>query len=298
VEFLEWRGSAGTNGGASGTAGNIAIGVIMSVTTHCTDYETLLHALADGELDAGHVRDVDAHVAGCADCAAKLKAIRALREAMAGSSLKEAAPADLRSRIEALFPAPAPLVAPAAVKEGPISRWWRSFLGGFSVGAALSAAVAAMLVIGIFGPDPNQQVADEVVSAHIRSLQAGHLMDVETSDQHTVKPWFNGKLDVAPPVIDLTAQGFTLLGGRLDYIDGEPVASVIYQRRKHVINLFVAQRLGTARASIMSKTIQGYNVRHWTEQGLDFWAVSDLAGDELDEFVQKISADLRPAGSS
>ncbi|MGB6662167.1 MAG: anti-sigma factor [Xanthobacteraceae bacterium] len=270
----------------------------MSVTTHCTDYETLLHALVDGELDAGHVRDVDAHVAGCADCAAKLKTIRALREAMAGSSLKEAAPAHLRSRIEALFPAAASLVAPAAAKEGLISRWWRSFLGGFSVGAALSAAAAAMLVIGIFGPDPNQQVADEVVSAHIRSLQAGHLMDVETSDQHTVKPWFNGKLDVAPPVIDLTAQGFTLLGGRLDYIDGEPVASVIYQRRKHVINLFVAQRLGAARASIMSKTVQGYNVRHWTEQGLDFWAVSDLAGDELDEFVQKISADLRPAGSS
>ena len=270
----------------------------MSVTTHCADYETLLHALADGELDAGHVRDVDAHVAGCADCAAKLKAIRALREAIAGSSLKEAAPAHLRSRIEALFPAPAPVAAPAAAKEGQISRWWRSFLGGFSVGAALSAAVAAMLIIGIFGPDPNQQVADEVVSAHIRSLQAGHLMDVETSDQHTVKPWFNGKLDVAPPVIDLTAQGFTLLGGRLDYIDGEPVASVIYQRRKHVINLFVAQRLGIARASIMSKTIQGYNVRHWTEQGLDFWAVSDLAGDELDEFVQKISADLRPTGSS
>jgi anti-sigma factor RsiW len=298
VEFLEWRGSAGTNGSASGAARNIAIGVIMSVTTHCADYETLLHALADGELDAGHVRDVDAHVASCADCAAKLKAIRALREAIAGSSLKEAAPAHLRSRIEALFPAPAPVAAPAAAKEGQISRWWRSFLGGFSVGAALSAAVAAMLIIGIFGPDPNQQVADEVVSAHIRSLQAGHLMDVETSDQHTVKPWFNGKLDVAPPVIDLTAQGFTLLGGRLDYIDGEPVASVIYQRRKHVINLFVAQRLGIARASIMSKTIQGYNVRHWTEQGLDFWAVSDLAGDELDEFVQKISADLRPTGSS
>jgi anti-sigma factor RsiW len=123
-------------------------------------------------------------------------------------------------------------------------------------------------------------------------------MDVQTSDQHTVKPWFNGKLDVAPPVIDLTAQGFTLLGGRLDYIDGEPVASVIYQRRKHVINLFVAQRLGPTRAKVMAKTIQGYNVRHWTQQGLDFWAVSDLTGDELDEFVQKISADLRPPGAS
>ena len=123
-------------------------------------------------------------------------------------------------------------------------------------------------------------------------------MDVETSDQHTVKPWFNGKLDVAPPVIDLTAQGFTLLGGRLDYIDGEPVASVVYQRRKHVINLFVAQRLGAKHAGEVTKTIQGYNVRHWTEEGLDFWAVSDLAGDELDEFVQKISASLHPGAAS
>ncbi|HEX3504402.1 MAG TPA: anti-sigma factor [Xanthobacteraceae bacterium] len=277
----------------------------MSVTESCADYELLLHALADGELDAGHVRDVETHAAGCGDCAEKLKTVRALREAMAGAKLIEAAPAHLRSRIEALFPAPDPVPAPAVAptaagtaREGTIARWWRSFIGGFAVGSALSGAVAAMLVMGLFSADLNQQVADEVVSAHIRSLQAGHLMDVQTSDQHTVKPWFNGKLDVAPPVIDLTSQGFTLLGGRLDYIDGEPVASVIYQRRKHVINLFVAQRLGAARASIMAKTIQGYNVRHWTAQGLDFWAVSDLAGDELDEFVQKISAALHPAGAS
>jgi anti-sigma factor RsiW len=275
----------------------------MSVTTSCDDCETLLHALVDGELDAGHVRDVEAHVAACPSCAARLKSIRAMRDALAGASLRETAPAHLRSRIEAMFPAPVPTYAPAAVpQDGTLYRWWRSslrsFLGGFSIGTALSAAVAATLVVGIFRSDQNQQVADEVVSAHIRSLQAGHLMDVVTSDQHTVKPWFNGKLDVAPPVIDLTAEGFTLLGGRLDYIDGEPVGSVIYQRRKHVINLFVAQRLGTARLSVLSKTVQGYNVRHWTEQGLDFWAVSDLAGDELDEFVQKISADLHPASPS
>jgi anti-sigma factor RsiW len=140
-----------------------------------------------------------------------------------------------------------------------------------------------------------QTIADEVVSAHIRSLQAGHLMDVETSDQHTVKPWFNGRVDVAPPVVDLTAEGFTLLGGRLDYIDGEPVAAIVYQRRKHLINLFVAQRLGAQHGSALSEAIQGYNVRHWSQGGLDFWAVSDLAGDELDEFVQKIEAALRPS---
>ena len=260
------------------------------------EYELLLHALIDGELDAVHARDVEAHVATCAGCAAKLKTLRAMREAMASADLKEKAPASLRDRIEAaLLPSPsAEIIAPRKFFQA--SR--RSFFGGLAVGSALLAAIAATLVVGVFQSDQNQQVADEVVSAHIRSLQAGHLMDVETSDQHTVKPWFDGRVDVAPPVIDLTAEGFTLLGGRLDYIDGEPVASVVYQRRKHVINLFVAQRLGTKHAGAINKTIQGYNVRHWSEEGLDFWAVSDLAGDELDEFVQKISAAAHPSGPS
>ena len=262
---------------------------------NCAECEILLHPLIDGELDAFHARDVEAHVATCAGCTEKLKTFRAMREAMAGADLKLAAPASLRNRIEAALPSPsAQIIAPRKFFQP--SR--RTFFGGFAVGSALSAAVAASLVLTVFRSDQNQQVADEVVSAHIRSLQAGHLMDVETSDQHTVKPWFDGRVDVAPPVIDLTAQGFTLLGGRLDYIDAEPVASVVYQRRKHVINLFVAQRLGAKQAGAMAETIQGYNVRHWSEQGLDFWAVSDLAGDELDEFVQRISAAVRPSGPS
>jgi anti-sigma factor RsiW len=118
-------------------------------------------------------------------------------------------------------------------------------------------------------------------------------MDVETSDQHTVKPWFNGRVDVAPPVIDLTAESFTLLGGRLDYIDSEPVAAIVYQRRKHVINLFVAQHLGRRHNRTIDDSIQGYNVRHWSQDGLDLWAVSDIVGSELDEFVQKIASGLR-----
>jgi anti-sigma factor RsiW len=123
-------------------------------------------------------------------------------------------------------------------------------------------------------------------------------MDVETSDRHTVKPWFNGRVDVAPPVIDLTAESFTLLGGRLDYVDGEPVAAIVYQRRKHVINLFVAQHLGPKHPRPNAKSIQGYNCRHWTQNGLDLWAVSDIVGDELDEFVQKIASSLRQTPST
>jgi len=270
---------------------------------NCAECEILLHALIDGELDAGHARDVEAHAAGCPACAAKLKTYRAMRDAIAQADLKEVAPTSLRSRIEAALPLPSSsasprVIAPLQFAPQVLQPSRRSFFGGFAVGTALSAALAASVVLTVFRNDDHQTVADEVVSAHIRSLQAGHLMDVETSDQHTVKPWFNGKLDVSPPVIDLTAEGFTLLGGRLDYIDGEPVASVVYRRRKHIINLFVAQRLGAKEAGTKVRTIQGYNVRHWSEGGLDFWAASDLATDELDEFVQKISAALRPSGPS
>jgi anti-sigma factor RsiW len=262
---------------------------------NCAECEILLHALIDGELDAGHARDVEAHAATCPGCAEKLRAFRAMRDVMAQTKLKETAPAGLRSRLDAALPAQrARAIAPARFPQP--SR--RGFFGSFALGAALSGAAAASIVLTVFRNGREQTIADEIVSAHIRSLQPGHLMDVETSDQHTVKPWFDGKVDVAPPVFDLTAQGFTLLGGRLDYIDGEPVASVVYRRRKHIINLFVARRLGTEHAFVTARTIQGYNVRHWSDQGLDFWAVSDLDAEELGEFVQKISAGLRPTGPS
>lgn len=266
---------------------------------NCTECETLLHALIDGELDAGHSRDVETHIATCAGCAEKFNTFRAMHEAMAAADLKEKAPAHLRGRIEAVLPLPpAPSVVDIVARRKFLQPSRRKFFSGFAVGTALSGALAATVVLTVFSGNPGQTIANEVVSAHIRSLQPGHLIDVETSDQHTVKPWFDGKVDVAPPVIDLTAEGFTLLGGRLDYIDGEPVASVVYKRRKHVINLFVAQRLGGAHGNVTDRTIQGYNVRHWSAGGLDFWAVSDLDGAELDEFVQKISASLHAGGPS
>ncbi len=268
----------------------------------CDEAEILLHALIDGELDAGHARDVEAHVAACAGCAEKLKAFRAMRTAMADASLKEAAPAHLRSRIEAALALPkaaAPAAAPRRSWREALRGSWQTFFGGFATGGVLSAAVAASLMLAVFHNDQNRELAGEVVSAHLRSLQAGHLIDVETSDQHTVKPWFNGKLDVAPPVIDLTAQGFTLIGGRLDYINGQPVGSIVYRRRKHVINLFVGQQLGAPVQSIKDESVQGFNIRHWREEGLDFWAVSDIDAAELDEFGDKIAAALHsPTGPS
>jgi anti-sigma factor RsiW len=130
------------------------------------------------------------------------------------------------------------------------------------------------------------------MSAHLRSLQGDHLTDVQTSNQHTVKPWFNGKVDVAPPVVDLTAQGFTLVGGRLDYIDGKAVASIVYRRRTHVINLFVAPGAASGHRGAKLEKVQGFNIRRWNAQGLDFWAVSDIDPGELQEFGSKLEAAL------
>jgi anti-sigma factor RsiW len=257
---------------------------------NCAECEILLHALIDGELDAGHARDVETHVAGCSACAGKLEAFEALRAAMAQAKLKETASDQLRGRIAAALPSPSAQVISPPQFFRP-SR--RMFLGGFAAGTALSAAVAASLILTVFHSDQERMMADEVVSAHIRSLQAGHLTDVETSDQHTVKPWFNGKLDVAPPVIDLTAQGFTLIGGRLDYVDGEAAGAIVYRRRNHVINLFVTQHASAARGAAKLEIRRGFNVRRWAQDGLDLWAVSDLNAGELDEFCEKYTAALR-----
>lgn len=262
---------------------------------NCSEAEVLIHALIDGELDAGHARDVETHLAACPDCSKKLAAFRAMRQAMAAAPLKESAPAPLRARIEAALPAPsahAPAPATAAYNPARFNR--RFFVGGFALGTALSGAIAATLVFGVLRDGDEQRIAGEVVSAHLRSLQPGHLTDVETSDQHTVKPWFNGKLDVAPPVVDLTAQGFTLIGGRLDDINGETVAAIVYRRRNHVINLFVAENSRAQNMDTPGAARRGFNIRHWTEGGIDFWAVSDINAAELDEFCKKLRSALQP----
>jgi anti-sigma factor RsiW len=248
---------------------------------NCEEAGILLHALIDGELDAGHAREVEAHIAGCATCAAQLREFAEMRRAMNPVALRHAAPASLRASIEGKLPAP----------EAVASR--RSVIKGFAFGAAASAIAASGLLVVVMRRDDERRIVGEVVSAHLRSLQAQHLTDVQSTDQHTVKPWFNGRLDVAPPVVELTAQGFTLLGGRLDYVDAKPVAVIVYRRRVHVINLFCAPAPGVARRIATMVSLQGFNVRSWTENGLGLWAVSDINADELAEFGEKFEAALR-----
>jgi len=253
------------------------------------DKVLLVQAELDGELDAGQAAALEAHRAGCAICQTAQAELWRARELLRGETY-EITPDDVRARVMARLRQvePRPMATPPRRRS-----WVFPSLGGFGLGAACAAALAFLLVL-----PQRDDLAGQLVAGHIRALQPGHLEDVVSTDQHTVKPWFDGKVDVAPPVIDLTAQGFTLLGGRLDYIDGEPVASVVYQRRKHIINLFVAQRLGTEHVTVRPSTVQGYNVRNWSDKGLDFWAVSDLDGEELGEFVQKISTALHPTGPS
>jgi anti-sigma factor RsiW len=246
----------------------------------CDEAEILLHALLDGELDAVNSRAVEAHLADCPRCTAQLRAAREMKDALAVSDLRFTAPASLRLRVEASLPQPRAT-----------SR--RSVLKGFAFGSALSALAATGIVAVVLRADDEQRIVSEVVSAHLRSLQAGHLTDVLSTDQHTVKPWFNGRLDVAPPVVDLTAQGFTLIGGRLDYVDGRAIGAIVYRRRVHVINLFVAQTVSTERRAARIETAQGFNIRRWSDHGLNYFAVSDLASDELSDFGEKFEAAMR-----
>jgi anti-sigma factor RsiW len=250
--------------------------------------EMLVHALLDGELDAGHARELEAHLEGCPRCSAQLAAFRDLRQAIAAADLRLAAPAALRQRIEKALPAPAAAWRPS-VKREPNRR---GFLTGFAFGTALSAAAAAVVVVGVFRSDENQRLLDDVVSAHLRSLHGEHLTDVLSGDQHTVKPWFNGRVDVAPPVVDLTAKGFTLLGGRLDYVEGKPAAAIVYRRRTHVINLFVVPAAAAGPRQWRMETAQGFNVYRWRANGLNVVAISDLNAEELHEFCEKFEANI------
>jgi anti-sigma factor RsiW len=252
----------------------------------CEEARILVHALADGELDAGHAREIEAHVAQCDGCAAELAAAREMTQALRAAPLGFTLPASLSAKIDRVVPTPMPVT----------NR--RALLKGFAFGGVASALAAASVGLVVLREGQDDRILGEAISAHLRSLQADHLTDVLSTNQHTVKPWFNGRIDLAPPVIDLTAQGFTLIGGRLDYIDGKPAAALVYRRRIHVINLFVAQGLGEASSTPKLTMMQGFNLLRWNENGLNMLAVSDLNRDELEEFGAKFAAAARAAAQS
>jgi anti-sigma factor RsiW len=190
------------------------------------------------------------------------------------AELYEPVPAAMRARVMAR------LRLPEARKE-PVRRWqWLRGPGiGFGLGAACAAALALLVV-----PSERGGLTEQIVASHIRALQPGHLEDVVSTDQHTVKPWFDGRLDFAPPVRDFAAEGFPLKGGRLDYLDNRPVAALVYQRDKHVIDVYVWPA-GSGLHLASDTAIQGYNVAHWTADGMNFWAVSDVERAQLADFA-------------
>lgn len=241
----------------------------------------LVQAELDGELDAAQAAALETHRQGCPICqAAQEQLLRA--RALLRAEPYEATPDDVRARVMARLRQTAPVAAPAPVTR-PSRSWW-SWLRGPSLGFGLGAACAAAIALLVVLPQRNDLV-DAVVADHIRALQPGHLEDVVSTDQHTVKPWFDGRIDFAPPVKDFAAEGFPLKGGRLDYLDNRPVAALVYQRDKHIIDLYVWPASGAPVRLASDTAIQGYNVAHWTAAGMNFWAVSDVERSQLDDFV-------------
>lgn len=244
----------------------------------CHETRDLIHGYLDGELDLVRSMEIEEHLEACRVCAQTYQQLRGLRTAVGNNALRFDPPANLERRLRTALSRESEPETRSTILP------WRWALAGTSL---LVALILIWAGIAIFTrPSSSDVVAQEVVASHVRSLMADHLTDVVSSDRHTVKPWFDGKLDFSPPVRDFSQQGFSLNGGRLDYIGNRPVAALVYQRAQHSINLFVwpaTEPLGTTgKASVH----QGYNLIRWTSGGMNYWVVSDLNLAELQQFVQ------------
>jgi len=237
---------------------------------NCADLRPLLHAHVDGELDAANSLEIVRHLKTCPACAAEEKSIRALAIALRESPLRHSAPASLRNYVRQMAGEPHAEVRSPALD---FSWFWKYVALGTT---AIALLVLLLRPAGISGRD---ELLNQAVASHVRSLQAGHLMDVVSTDQHTVKPWFNGKLDFAPDVQDFAADGFPLIGGRLDYLGDHAVAALIYKHNKHFINVFIWP--ATTDAKTETVMLRGYAVINTTAHGLRYCLVSDLNAKDL-----------------
>ena len=239
----------------------------------CATCRATLHGYLDRELDAGTAAAMDAHLHDCAECRHQYEQARRLID-----SVKRRAP---------YYAAP-DLLLRSIFEPTPASRsHWTTGIRSWLAPVFSAAALALAAVLYIATPTGEQPWMDEAVSSHVRSLMAEHLNDVASSDRHTVKPWFTGKLDFSPPVYDFTAQGYPLLGGRLDYLQHQTAAALSYGRAKHVINLFIVPTTDAEKPR-EDLALRGYNIVAWQQNHMRFIAVSDLERSELETFSQLV----------
>ena len=248
-----------------------------------------VQALVDGELDAAGTVLLERHLGGCEECRALAAGLRRERAALRAGLTRHRAPPALRARLErALAEADAAAAPPAGARRWLGAGFWTGVASG-----ALAAGVAALAVFGALGRGAPDALERDLVAAHLRALVSGHAIDVESSDRHTVKPWFAGHADVAPPVADFGADGFALAGGRVDYVDGTRAAVVVYRHGAHLIDVF-AWRDAAGRGRERAVSRNGYRLLFWRAGDLAFCAVSDTAEAELRALARLVTATLPP----
>lgn len=254
----------------------------------CEETKNHLHAYLDGELDFVRSLEFEEHLKGCAQCSLARQEYQSLRAAVAEPSLYFQAPRGLERHVRS-----AVRKAARAETSRPAWSWTWSWKAPTWLVPFAAAALVTVVTLHVWTQHwTEDQKMQEIVSAHLRSLMVNHLTDVASTDQHTVKPWFEGKLNFSPPVINPAADGFPLIGGRLDYIGDYPTAAMVYQRRKHYINLFISPAKQTATTKEEQLSRHGYNLAHWVQAGMEYWAVSSVNRNDLQQFVRLVRAEV------
>jgi len=248
----------------------------------CPKFHDLLHGYLDGELDLAGNLEVENHLEQCKPCLAAYETHQAIRGAIRDGALYHQSPTELRQRVMTAIREESPAALPMRLQQKKQVRWW--------IGIAAAILIAASLIWQFIPRSQSNALAQELVSDHIRSLLAMHLMDVVSTDQHTVKPWFNGRLDFSPPVQNFAQEGFPLVGGRLDYANSRSVAALVYQHGKHYVNVFVWPASSEQKTKADSHTLNGYHVVQWRSGGMNFAAVSDMSAEELNRLVQLLQS--------